>query len=120
MSLTHSVTVMRMYRRALRECRNWNVSFVGYRENCLEVREMFDANNGETNPKELQRLVEEGQQELLKWKHPNPSIPPEYPGGTKYERNHPPPLHQCELSAEHYEWIYGKPKPADYDPHAPF
>jgi hypothetical protein len=40
----------------------------------------------------MQALVEETEQILQSWKHPEPYIPPTAPGGTKYERNLPPPI----------------------------
>jgi hypothetical protein len=40
----------------------------------------------------VQALVEETERILQAWKHPEPYIPPTAPGGTKYERNLPPPI----------------------------
>ena len=41
---------------------------------------------------DFQALVEETERILEGWKHPEPYIPPTAPGGTKYERNLPPPI----------------------------
>ncbi|KAL9123207.1 MAG: hypothetical protein Q9187_000224 [Circinaria calcarea] len=37
-------------------------------------------------------LFQEAEVLLEKWKHPDPYRPPTAPGGSKYERNIPPPI----------------------------
>lgn len=39
-----------------------------------------------------QVLLQRTEEELEKWKHPDPYIPPTAPGGSKYERNIPAPI----------------------------
>ena len=52
----------------------------------------------------IQALLDEAEQILQKWKHPDPYRPPTAPGGSKYERNLPCPnldrKHQSALSSE--------------------
>jgi len=38
-----------------------------------------------------QLIFNETEKLLEKWKHPDPYRPPSAPGGSKYERNMPPP-----------------------------
>jgi len=38
-----------------------------------------------------QAIIEETEEILQKWKHPDPYRPPTAPGGSKYERNLAPP-----------------------------
>jgi hypothetical protein len=51
----------------------------------------------------VQALVEETERILQTWKHPEPYIPPTAPGGTKYERNLPPPILD-RLSSDRLFW----------------
>jgi len=52
-----------------------------------------DSPNGRKEPllTRMQILFTETEKLLEKWKHPDPYRPPSAPGGSKFERNMPPP-----------------------------
>jgi len=45
-----------------------------------------------------QVLLDQTEALLQKWKHPDPYRPPTAPGGSKYERNLPPPMMDRKFS----------------------
>lgn len=47
----------------------------------------------------MQELIEQTEQLLEKWKHPDPYRAPTAPGGSKYERNLPAPILDREIHA---------------------
>ena len=47
-------------------------------------------------------LIEKGEQKLWENRHPDPWIMPTSPGGSKWQRNVPPPPHICDPHAQHY------------------
>jgi len=53
----------------------------------------------------IQAIIEETEQLLNTWKHPDPYRPPTAPGGSKYERNLP--VHNFERECS-YKKLYKK------------
>jgi hypothetical protein len=47
-------------------------------------------------------LLEKGEHELWEWRHPEPYTFPTSVGGSKWQRNVPPPAHICDPKAQHY------------------
>jgi NADH dehydrogenase (ubiquinone) 1 beta subcomplex subunit 9 len=62
-----------------------------FRQKALEIRQQFDENKNIANRHEAEKLIRSTQQLLNQYKHPDPIIPSQRPGGTKFERNVPPP-----------------------------
>ncbi|KAF2419783.1 hypothetical protein EJ08DRAFT_642493 [Tothia fuscella] len=90
--------VLRLYRQALKLSLDWSVHRYIWRGQALYIRSLFEANKHVSQPRQQRALIEETEQILEKWKHPDPYRPPTAPGGSKYERNLPadnldPPPH---------------------------
>jgi NADH dehydrogenase (ubiquinone) 1 beta subcomplex subunit 9 len=96
-----------LYRRALKTSLDWAVHRDVWRGQALYIRRLFEAQRDVKDFKSqrvrrrvlahrvadaAQALVEETEHILQTWKHPEPYIPPTAPGGTKFERNLPPPI----------------------------
>ncbi|KAL2114610.1 hypothetical protein VUR80DRAFT_4593 [Thermomyces stellatus] len=80
-----------LYRRALKLSLDWAVHRSVWRGQALYIRSLFEANRNVTDPRQKRALLSATEKLLDEWKHPEPYIPPCAPGGTKYERNVPPP-----------------------------
>ncbi|KAF2087233.1 hypothetical protein K490DRAFT_66098 [Saccharata proteae CBS 121410] len=85
-------TVCSLYRRSLKLSLDWAVHRYLWRGQALYIRELFEANKHVSEPRQLKRIIQETEDLLEKWKHPDPYKPPTAPGGSKYERNLPAPI----------------------------
>lgn len=83
--------VSSLYRQSLRLSKNWINRRDVWRTKALEIRQQFDQNKNIEDYRHAQALIEDTKQLLIKYQHPEPIIPSKRPGGTKYERNIPPP-----------------------------
>lgn len=83
--------VSSLFRKALRIAFDSTLKFDSYRQETLRIRSQFDVNRHILDPNELEAVIESAKASLAKYAHPDPYIPPSRPGGTKYERNIPPP-----------------------------
>ncbi|PHH58449.1 hypothetical protein CDD81_5808 [Ophiocordyceps australis] len=81
-----------LYRRSLKLSLDWTVQREVWRGQALYIRSLFEANRNVSDPRQQKALLLETEKLLDSWKHPDPYIPPTAPGGTKYERNLPPPI----------------------------
>ncbi|GES91333.1 NDUFB9, NADH-ubiquinone oxidoreductase [Rhizophagus clarus] len=81
-----------LYRRALKTSLNWYVDRISWRHAALEIRARFEANRNVTSTQELRKIILAAEKELEENSHPDPYKYPTAPGGTKWERNIPPPL----------------------------
>ena len=61
------------------------------REKQMMIRELFDSKRAVTNIREVEALLENAEQLLAIYQHPQPYIQINAPGGTKFERNAPFP-----------------------------
>lgn len=86
----HTQRVTRLYRGSLRTARDWLIDYDLWIEECVKIQARFRANKHKSLA-EGKFLVEKGMAELLQKRHPEPYIPNYAPGGTKYQRNVPPP-----------------------------
>ncbi|KAK5172720.1 uncharacterized protein LTR77_002840 [Saxophila tyrrhenica] len=57
----------------------------------MYIRSLFEANKHVTQPRQQREIIEQTEQLLDSYKHPDPYRPPTAPGGSKYQRNLPPP-----------------------------
>ncbi|KAK4497390.1 hypothetical protein PRZ48_011841 [Zasmidium cellare] len=83
--------VLSLYRRSLKLALDWAVHRYVWRGQALYIRGLFEANKHVTQPRQQRALLEQTEELLEKWKHPDPYRPPTAPGGSKYERNLPCP-----------------------------
>ncbi|KAK4216406.1 complex 1 protein [Rhypophila sp. PSN 637] len=81
-----------LYRRSLKLALDWTVHRDLWRGQALYIRSLFEKNRNITDPRQQKLLLKETEKLLEHWKHPDPYIHPTAPGGSKYERNLPPPI----------------------------
>lgn len=96
-SETHRRIVSSLYRQSLRLSKSWISRRDLWRVKALEIRQQFDENKNVKDPRKIHYLVSNTQALLVKYAHPDPIIPPQRPGGTKYERNVFPPQGEGKL-----------------------
>ncbi|KPI35203.1 NADH dehydrogenase [ubiquinone] 1 beta subcomplex subunit 9 [Cyphellophora attinorum] len=87
----HVKAVRSLYRKSLKLALDWAVQRNLWRGQAVYIRSLFDANRNINDPRQRRILFVETEKLLEKWKHPDPYRPPSAPGGSKYERNLPPP-----------------------------
>lgn len=100
-----------LYRRSLKLALDWAVHRYIWRGQAMYLRSLFEANKHITQPRQQrvriqqdlawwcritnsiceQEIIEQTEDLLKKWKHPDPYRPPTAPGGSKYQRNLPVP-----------------------------
>ncbi|KAF2501791.1 hypothetical protein BU16DRAFT_556263 [Lophium mytilinum] len=90
--MASKTTVLRLYRRSLKLSLDWAVHRYLWRGQAIYIRDLFEAKRNVTEPRQLRALIQETENLLEKWKHPDPYRPPTAPGGSKYERNLPAPI----------------------------
>jgi len=71
----------------------------------LAIRQEFDEKKNESNPITIQKYIKEAEEELDEWRHPDPYNQPHFIGGSKWERNLPPPP---EVNGNHIERNTGR------------
>ncbi|QIX00179.1 hypothetical protein AMS68_005696 [Peltaster fructicola] len=90
--MSTKATVLSLYRRALKLSLDWTIHRNLWRGQALYIRDLFEANKHVSEPRQQRIIIEQTQDLLEKWKHPDPYRPPTAPGGSKYERNLPAPI----------------------------
>ncbi|KAJ7930120.1 hypothetical protein B0H13DRAFT_2310150 [Mycena leptocephala] len=88
----HRQYVQSLYRRRLKNSLDWTIRRDVWRAKAMEIRAEFEHNRNVKDPRQLAQILEQAEAKLAGWKHPDPYIPPTAPGGTKWERNLPPPM----------------------------
>ncbi|CAN6614028.1 hypothetical protein TRVA0_005S03488 [Trichomonascus vanleenenianus] len=83
--------VSTLYRQSLRLSKSWINRRDLWRTTALEIRQQFDQNKNISDHRQALAVIEKAKETLKKYQHPDPIIPSWRPGGTKYERNIPPP-----------------------------
>ncbi|RPA84361.1 NADH dehydrogenase 1 beta subcomplex subunit 9, partial [Ascobolus immersus RN42] len=82
-----------LYKRSLKLALDWLPGKRNrWRVQAVNLRKLFEANRHVQDPRIIRELLVATEAQLEKFKHPDPYIPPEAPGGSKYERNIPPPI----------------------------
>ncbi|GAB7361261.1 hypothetical protein MBLNU230_g1322t1 [Neophaeotheca triangularis] len=81
--------VLSLYRRSLKLSLDWAVHRYVWRGQAMYIRSLFEANKHVSEPRQQRAILEQTEDLLEKWKHPDPYRPPTAPGGSKYERNLP-------------------------------
>eukprot|EP01115_Flamella_aegyptia_P001841 TRINITY_DN130658_c0_g1_i1.p1 TRINITY_DN130658_c0_g1~~TRINITY_DN130658_c0_g1_i1.p1 ORF type:complete len:124 (-),score=26.13 TRINITY_DN130658_c0_g1_i1:26-397(-) len=98
----HKFRITSLYRRSLKLTHQWAVNRDLFLEEAWKVREQFRSHMNETDPKRIEYLIQKAEAKLYELRHPDPYIRPESPGGSKWQRNTPPPLRLCDPHAQHY------------------
>ncbi|KAF8312234.1 NDUFB9, NADH-ubiquinone oxidoreductase [Clavulina sp. PMI_390] len=88
----HRLRVKSLYKRMLVNQLNWTIRRDVWRQQAIEIRAEFERNRNVTDPRAVGQLLAAAEARLAENLHPDPYIVPQYPGGTKYERNIPPPM----------------------------
>eukprot|EP00794_Sanderia_malayensis_P019093 gene19093-21009_t len=102
--LTHVQRVTRLYRRSLKHLLSWAIDRPLWREKALELRARFDAAKDVQDRVRALKLLEDGEQEFMKYRHPQPYIHPLAPGGSKFERYVKLPPHVLAMLPEEEQW----------------
>eukprot|EP00195_Chlamydomonas_chlamydogama_P015528 CAMPEP_0202900248 /NCGR_PEP_ID=MMETSP1392-20130828/10586_1 /ASSEMBLY_ACC=CAM_ASM_000868 /TAXON_ID=225041 /ORGANISM="Chlamydomonas chlamydogama, Strain SAG 11-48b" /LENGTH=119 /DNA_ID=CAMNT_0049586597 /DNA_START=125 /DNA_END=484 /DNA_ORIENTATION=+ len=92
-TLPHKLRVMRMYRYGLRELLNWSQNRQHWYPRAHALRAEFESNKGLNDREQIRKVVEHGEDLLSRFKHWEPLIRPEIPGGTAYSINPSHPKH---------------------------
>ncbi|EFA75898.1 hypothetical protein PPL_10470 [Heterostelium album PN500] len=91
MSLSHAQKVIRLYRKGLKSIRDYSEDYDWFLTNALQLRNTLKARKNETNPFLIQQHMKDFEKFVNYWEHPDPYIPCDAPGGSKWQRNIPPP-----------------------------
>lgn len=102
-ALTHTQRVTRLYRRSLKHLLSWYIDRSVWRQEALKLRDRFDEAKNVSMPIAKQ-LLRDGEYEFRMHRHPEPYTLPTAPGGSKWERNIPPPEEALEMTPEEEEW----------------
>ncbi|XP_033104775.1 NADH dehydrogenase [ubiquinone] 1 beta subcomplex subunit 9-like [Anneissia japonica] len=89
--LSHSQKVLRLYKKSYRHLESWITDRPDFRYEATVLRARFDEHKNEKNLQKAQELLKAGEDEFWEKQHPQPYIFIDSPGGTRYERNIPPP-----------------------------
>lgn len=108
---SHASRVRTAYRRILKSHLNWGIMRSQFYVLAEHTRAAFDANRGLTNVSAAARALEDAEAFAAVNTHPDPYVIPELPGGTKYQRNAPPPIeiehmHPHELLRYRGRFVY--------------
>ncbi|KAH8830260.1 hypothetical protein DL96DRAFT_1553784 [Flagelloscypha sp. PMI_526] len=102
----HKRQVQSLYKRLLKNSLDWHINREIWREEATQIRAHFEANKRLQNPREIALFLHTTEAMYAEMRHPDPVIPPGAPGGTKWERNIPPPTEEPwdhEAHEEHAE-----------------
>eukprot|EP01108_Squamamoeba_japonica_P000269 TRINITY_DN1046_c0_g1_i2.p1 TRINITY_DN1046_c0_g1~~TRINITY_DN1046_c0_g1_i2.p1 ORF type:complete len:118 (+),score=2.49 TRINITY_DN1046_c0_g1_i2:100-453(+) len=94
---SHALHVTSLYRQSLKLCRNWAVDRAVFRVEADKIARAFREHQNETNPHVIAALVAKTERILHERRHPDPYVAPTAPGGTKWQRNVPPPAN--------FQWV---------------
>ena len=89
--LSHKQIVTRLYRQSLRLAFSWAIDRNLWLDKAEEIRWRFDSVKGRPSDANVQSAIQLGQDELVRYAHPDPYVIPWMPGGSKFMRNPPPP-----------------------------
>ncbi|KAJ7229419.1 hypothetical protein B0H12DRAFT_1147781 [Mycena haematopus] len=87
----HRQYVQSLYKRRLKNSLDWTIRRDIWREKAMAIRAEFERHRDVKDPRQLAHIFQQSEAKLAAWKHPDPYIAPTAPGGTKWERNLPPP-----------------------------
>ncbi|KAG9127394.1 hypothetical protein FRC07_014339 [Ceratobasidium sp. 392] len=91
-SSAHRLHVKSLYKRYLTDAQNWYIRRDLWRNKAIEIRAEFERNRNVKDPRAIAQIMADAEARLAARAHPDPYIHALYPGGTKWERNLPPPM----------------------------
>ncbi|KAG8988530.1 hypothetical protein FRB90_001345 [Tulasnella sp. 427] len=100
----HRLYVKSLYKRFLVNELNWAIRRDAWRPRAIAIRAEFERNRNVKDPRALAEIFAKAEAQLADKLHPDPYIPAMMPGGTKWERNRPPPtspIFDHEAEAHH-------------------
>ncbi|GMI51254.1 hypothetical protein ScalyP_jg5905 [Parmales sp. scaly parma] len=93
-TLSHRVTVVRLYRHSLKLLGSWAVDRGIFCDEADKIRAEFETNR-DCTPATSLRLMREAEAKLSEYAHPDRYCDPYMPGGSKFMRNPPLPMNIC-------------------------
>mmetsp|Transcript_5543 Transcript_5543/g.7649 ORF Transcript_5543/g.7649 Transcript_5543/m.7649 type:complete len:151 (-) Transcript_5543:147-599(-) len=94
--VTHSQQVCRIYRQSLKLLNSWIIDRELFNEEATLLRGEFDKNAAlPVDSPKVSFLLEEAQEKLISYSHPDKYIVPWMPGGSLFMRNPALPLEVC-------------------------
>jgi len=102
--LTHQQRVTRLYRHSLKHLLSWTIDRQLWRQKAVVLRDRFDENKSLTDRFQIEKVLKEAEATFKEWEHPAPYISPKAPGGSKFERNLPPPPNALEMLPMEEQW----------------
>ncbi|KAG0307728.1 hypothetical protein BGZ98_010008 [Dissophora globulifera] len=88
--IAHRRLVQSLYKRSLKTAQDWYIDTNLFRRKAVELRMQFEANKNLRQPRQIALAIQQAEQHLIDFGHPDPYIAPTAPGGSKFERNaHP-------------------------------
>ncbi|EIN10497.1 hypothetical protein PUNSTDRAFT_132586 [Punctularia strigosozonata HHB-11173 SS5] len=101
-SSAHRHYVKSLYKRMLKNELDWVIRRDLWRGRAIQIRAEFERNRDVSDPRALAAILEKAERDLAAKLHPDPVIPSLFPGGTKWERNAPPPTAAPIPHEEHH------------------
>ena len=89
-----TIQAARLYRHALKTLDSWTIDRDVFNDEADILRARFDANRG-LPPAKAIAVIEQGEDELFKFTHPDPYVRPYMPGGSLFMRYSPLPKEVC-------------------------
>ena len=83
-----------MYRHSLKTLCSWVIDRRVFNDEAELLRARFDANRG-LPPTKAISMIEQGEDELFTFTHPDPIVRPYMPGGSGFMRSSPLPKEVC-------------------------
>ncbi|KCV69666.1 hypothetical protein H696_04076 [Fonticula alba] len=93
----HVSRIQGLYRQILRLERDYARDVFQWSERAVLVRSEFEANRHLEHAYEIEAAIKKAEEYLVNNAHPDPYKCPTAPGGTKWDRNAPPPMHVTPL-----------------------
>ncbi|KZT60711.1 hypothetical protein CALCODRAFT_464956 [Calocera cornea HHB12733] len=100
-SAAHRLRVKTLYKAMLKDALDWTIQRDIWRIKAIEIRAMFERNRNIQDARQVDILMQKAEADYQKGKHPDPQVWPRYFGGTRYERNIPPPMEPPEAASHH-------------------
>ncbi|KAF2073016.1 hypothetical protein CYY_005662 [Polysphondylium violaceum] len=90
--LTHSQRVVRLYRKSLKNIRDYSEDYDMFLKNAQDLRSTIKERANETDQFLIKKYVKELEKFENFYQHPDPYTPCDAVNGSKWQRNIPPPL----------------------------
>merc|ERR1711991_1184716 len=99
----HVKRVCGLYRNSLRMLLSYQIDRAIWANQAVLLRNQFDEQKNIVDKDRIELVLSKGEALLREYRHPDPYITPTSPGGTKWQRNTPPPIEFCKDEAFEYQ-----------------